>query len=107
MVYDSLRERMVLFGGMTSFLAPNTTITVSDETWVFDDFNWTRVVTPNTPPARRLAGAAYDPVRDRVVLFGGGHGTASLFDTWEFDGTTWNLIQAKIGRASCRERRCT
>jgi len=37
---------------------------------------------------------AYDPVRQRSVLFGGrysnGHGQTYLQDTWEWDGTRWS-----------------
>jgi hypothetical protein len=43
------------------------------------------------PPARYLAGAAYDPGRRVLVLFGGGNAAGmDLFrDTWEHDGTGW------------------
>ena len=36
-------------------------------------------------------GLAYDPVRQRTVLFGGASGTL-LDDTWEFDGQDWAQI---------------
>lgn len=86
MVYDSNRDRVVLFGGAvgTEFLS---------DTWVFEKGNWTEIETPNAPSARRFAGIAFDPVRDRVVLFGGGTGDTRFLDTWEFDGTTWTRIQ--------------
>jgi MYXO-CTERM domain-containing protein len=32
---------------------------------------------------------AYDSVRGRTVLFGGGNGADVLGDTWEWDGTAW------------------
>jgi hypothetical protein len=46
----------------------------------------------------RVAPAmAYDPVRQRVVLFGGRHGNGFrqyyLQDTWEWDGTAWHARQ--------------
>jgi len=42
------------------------------------------------PPPRYLTGVAYDRLRQRLVLFGGGTtGDALLGDTWEFDGVTW------------------
>lgn len=88
MVYDSNRDRIVLFGGAageTSF----------DDTWVFENGNWTRLAPPTSPPGRRFPGMAYDSVRDRVVLYGGGVTGGRLFDTWEFDGTTWRLIRAE------------
>jgi hypothetical protein len=93
MVYDSLRDRIVMFGGRTN----NSKLDLAD-TWVFKDGDWTQLNPPTSPPARLLAGAAYDPLRDRVVLFGGATITAdnktttSFHDTWEFDGTTWTQV---------------
>ena len=43
--------------------------------------------------------AATDPVRGRLVLYGGNDQTGTnLFDTWEFDGATWLL---RTPAASC------
>ena len=63
-----------------------------------------RSTPPTAPPVRELAGAAYDSVRDRIVLFGGSiRPTAPterlltetpLHDTWEFDGTNWTQVLA-------------
>ena len=36
---------------------------------------------------------AYDPMRGRIVMFGGVD-TAVLPDTWEFSGSTWTKIVA-------------
>lgn len=84
-VYDSNRNRVLLYGGAAGdeFLG---------DTWIFREGNWNQLDTPSAPPARRLAGMAFDPIRDKAVLFGGGVGESRFFDTWEFDGTTWNLI---------------
>jgi hypothetical protein len=42
------------------------------------------------PSARTGHAMAYDPVRERVVLFGGSLlGSACLADTWEWDGEFW------------------
>jgi hypothetical protein len=92
-VFDSIRNHVVLFGGHTATADAN-------DTWHFDGNDWIQVNTPNAPPARYLAGAAYDSTRDRVVIFGGTKTTISgttstataLYDTWEFDGTTWRQI---------------
>lgn len=93
MVYDSARDRIVMFGGRTN----NSKLDLGD-TWVFKNGDWTQLNPPSSPPARLLAGAAYDPIRDRVVLFGGatitadGKTTTPYHDTWEFDGTTWTQV---------------
>jgi len=46
-----------------------------------------RVQVPN---ARSNHSVAYDSVRKKIVVFGG-VGTATLSDTWEFDGLVWAL----------------
>ncbi|MEO8376344.1 MAG: kelch repeat-containing protein [Candidatus Sumerlaeota bacterium] len=82
MAYDSLRDRMVLFGGNGS--------AAHEDTYVSDNAtSWTQV-TSDGPPARATTALVYDAQRDRVVLFGGmGDNTIPLGDTWEFDGTVW------------------
>ena len=93
MVYDSARQRIVMFGGRTA----NNTKDLND-TWVFKNGDWTQIDTPNSPGGRVLAGGAYDPLRDRVVVFGGAtisadeKTTTPYHDTWEFDGTTWTKV---------------
>lgn len=44
---------------------------------------------PTQIPVRSNAAMAYDPIRKRLVLFGGNSGTDHRFDTWEWDGATW------------------
>ncbi|HVT05611.1 MAG TPA: hypothetical protein VHL58_19810 [Thermoanaerobaculia bacterium] len=92
MVYDSARSQEVLFGGTAGLDSDKKPVVLGD-TWVFHDQNWSQVNTPSSPPARSLAAAAYDPIRDRVILFGGFNGTTDIFDSWEFDGTTWRETQ--------------
>ena len=88
MVYDSKRDRIVLFGGRNGKTQLN-------DTWAYHDDDWTRLETADSPSVRLLPGAAYDAKRDRIVLFGGsqvsedGKTTTYLQDTWEFDGTNW------------------
>ena len=47
------------------------------------------------PPGRIGQGIAYDPLRRRIVLYGGAAQGAqtSLSDVWEFDGTSWHRIR--------------
>lgn len=86
MVFDAARGVTVLFGGDDLSGARN-------ETWEYDGTQWTRRF-PTLSPSPRIAFAmGYDPVRQRVVLFGGltYHGGSFLGDTWEYDGQTWTL----------------
>src|SRR4029079_16906750 len=93
MVWDSARKRIVMFGGRTA----NATIDLND-TWIYKDGDWTQLNPPSSPTPRVLAGAVYDPLRDRVVLFGGAQVSGDnktlngLHDTQGFDGTTWRQV---------------
>jgi len=92
MVFDTARQRVVLFGGKSG------TKELGD-TWIYRDDDWSKLDVPSSPQARQFPGMIYDPIRDRIVLFGGTYTVLSndgrtstptaLFDTWEFDGTTW------------------
>jgi hypothetical protein len=51
-----------------------------------------QVVGESGPDGRALGGVAYDPVRDRVVVYGG-YSLASnecQYDTWEWDEQGWH-----------------
>jgi hypothetical protein len=81
MTYDQGRKRTLLFG--QNPLGPSEI----HDTWLWDGEGWIQVA--DTGPSSALAQFAnYDPVRDKVVLFGGG--------TWEWDGTSW----AQVGSAN-------
>lgn len=43
------------------------------------------------PGGRAWGSMAYDPVRNRIVLFGGSNGQAQA-DTWLFDGQDWTRV---------------
>ena len=80
--YDRQRAVTVVFGGT------NGGADDLNDTWEYDG-TWR--VGGGVPPALQTkthSGTAYDPVRDRVVLFGGGKGMPSD-DTWEYDGAAW------------------
>ncbi len=76
-VFDAARGRSVLFGGYSGdYFAP------LGDTWTWDGARWRKEMSALSPPARLGAGGCYDPLRRRVVLFGG-RGTAAFADTWE------------------------
>lgn len=88
-VYDSRRDRLVLFGGGSD----------RPDTWEYDGERWTRFPGSN-PPARQAHLMVFDERRGRTVLFGGmgsaprGTRPPALADTWEFDGAAWVQLQA-------------
>ncbi len=81
--YDSLRNRMVVFGGSSNGAAN------LGDTWEWDGSTWTNPSPPVSPPVLAGAAMAYDSTRHVSVLFGGSTPTATSSDTWEWDGTTW------------------
>jgi hypothetical protein len=95
MIYDPVGDRVVLFGGRDD--AGNT----YSDTWQLSLAGtpaWSRLTTPAAPSARSHAAVVYDPLRQRVVLFGGRSPEgAPLRDTWFLplaEGATWVLADS-------------
>ncbi len=80
MVYDSLRGRVVLFGGSDGAGA------LLGDTWEWDGFQWTLVATTGPAPGSVGKAMAFDSSRGFTVLYSGS-GTSG--DTWEWDGAVW------------------
>jgi hypothetical protein len=91
MVYDSGRNRTVVFGGMGVTAAGANQPNMLGDTWEFDGQNWTQVSFPGPGP-RISAGAAYDTKRRRVVVFGGMDSAGFKGDTWSYDGREWKKL---------------
>ena len=103
LAYDESRNVTVLFGGQTggsagSSLAPN-------DTWEWDGTEWrlAQAASPmyyqtlTHPGARVWTAMAWDPMLEKVILFGGAgydnnNSSARLGDTWVWDGTSWEQI---------------
>jgi hypothetical protein len=83
MVYDSARRRLVLFGGYNVVAGRRTRF---GDTWEWDGKIWQQVSTSG-PSSRNGAAMTYDPIRQRVVLFGG-NGPSG--ETWTWDGKSWS-----------------
>lgn len=84
MVWDSVRQRVVLFGGQEDLA------TYHNDTWEWDGTRWIELQPAHRPPAREDHMMAFDSVRGRVVLFGGHDVNVRFFnDTWEWDGVDW------------------
>lgn len=93
LAFDSIRNRVILFGGCTGTTAFGCT--PNNETWEFDGATWTLLVPTVSPSARWLHGMAFDPLRGKVVMFGGLEANGQLDnDLWEWDGTTWTPAPA-------------
>src|SRR5690349_18796192 len=98
MVFDTTRNRVVMFGGRRAPVERDGAPSFLNDTWVYENENWRLIESAENPPARQTAGIAYDRVRDRVVLYGGNvladdrESFVTRYDTWEFDGSQWTLI---------------
>lgn len=97
LVYDEARKTLVLHGGQNA-TAGGAPINLTD-TWEFDGAAWADVTgTAAAPPGRGHAAMTYDPVRQKVVMLGGGPyfsptPPGSAFDDfWEWNGTQWSPI---------------
>ena len=83
-VFDPVRHRMIVFGGWVQWFGePNPYV---NDLWSLDldpPYAWTRMQATGTPPSVRWGHTAvYDPVRDRMIVFGG-EAFADLSDLWE------------------------
>jgi hypothetical protein len=93
LVYDGARENVVLFGGIGRI---GGVLTRLSDTWTWDGTDWTEQSPASSPPAR-TGPLAYDPTRERVVMFGGAGESGLLGDTWEWDGANWSERTPAIG----------
>jgi hypothetical protein len=101
MAYDSARRVHVMYGGFVPGQEPGGSGRPATETWDYDALarTWTLRST-NGPSARERFDLAFDPVRNRTVLFGGSLATAPTLadsyanDTWVWDGDagTWQQL---------------
>jgi hypothetical protein len=85
LVFDPIMENILLVGsGSDMFLG---------DVWAWDGTKWEEILTSNTP-VRSGHNVAYDPLRDRFVLFGGVDrpGGTALDDTWEWDRVQWLCV---------------
>jgi hypothetical protein len=98
-IYDPVRDRMVIFGG--------TAVSGrSNETWALSlggTPNWAPLEPAAPPPGEMyLQSAIYDPVGDRMVVFGGSNDSSFRRDTWMLDWTHATESVSPVGRDLAR-----
>jgi len=87
LTYDSARGAVLLYGGG-----------YHTDTWEWNGSYWLEHFGIANPGPRAGTCMAYDPVRDRTVLYGGStQGGNAATGTWEWDGTAWTQV-ATTGR---------
>lgn len=75
---------VIRFGGQERIRSKSTS-----DTWRWRDGAWTLLSPRTVPPARASHAMAFDSLRSRIVMFGGGAATSVLADTWEWNGADW------------------
>ncbi|HEY6380160.1 MAG TPA: kelch repeat-containing protein, partial [Candidatus Dormibacteraeota bacterium] len=90
-VYDAAHDQALLFGGLGQ----------TGSTWLWAHGAWTAPQPHGAPPDRSGAAAAYDPLAQRVLVFGGRQSDGTTpGDTWAWDGRSWSrLIGTGVGPA--------
>ena len=98
--FDAARKRLIMFGGYGRHY-PGDPFAYLDDVWQLSmaggGMHWNELNPIGTPPSGRLAGTAiYDPMRQRVVGFGGTVGAP--VDTWQLDlrgRPEWSTVQTQ------------
>jgi hypothetical protein len=87
-VYDSLGDRLILFGGVNDLVVYNDTWSLA----LSGSPAWARLLPSGGPPSPRgFLSGVYDGPGDRVVFFGGGTAYQSLADLWAL---AWGRVTA-------------
>lgn len=100
-VWDAKRHRMLVFGGMDAAYNRQNAVYAMD--YQAGGWNcWSQLTTAGTPPTGRYGTSAiYDPVGDRMLVFGGSDTSGyPRDDLWQLSlaGTpTWSQISAAGG----------
>ena len=93
MAYDSVHKRAILFGGYDGNGR-------DDETWSYDGATneWTMMTPSEKPSPRREPAMAFDPVNEKIVLFGGDDGSHNN-ETWIYDVNSdeWSKMNPSSG----------
>jgi hypothetical protein len=94
MVADTVRGRVVMFGGYENTVGSNRTL---GDTWEWEGESWSQKFV-SAPSRRGEHAMAFDAARGRTVLFGGLErqevSEEAIGDTWEWDGATWQLVSS-------------
>lgn len=86
MVYDPVRQEVIMFGGRR---ADNADL---NDTWIWNGTDWTERTPATVPAVRYNHKLAWDPSNQRVLMFGGQNATGWLEDLWSWDGTNWTEV---------------
>jgi hypothetical protein len=100
LVYDSVNQELLLFGGgHVAELDPNGKVVGYTGTWIFRDGDWLRLPAGAQPPPRMNTRMVADERNGVIVLFGGDGQSHFLADTWLYDMKTrsWRASKSPAG----------
>ncbi|MDO8652027.1 MAG: hypothetical protein Q7R66_07550 [Undibacterium sp.] len=93
--YDSLKQRMIVFGGIVSvksFISFFNNSNPFADTWEYTGGSWKQIYTAAAPNVNRDSKVIYDKKRNVAVLTTPQYGGDNI-ETWEFNGTEWAQIK--------------
>ena len=93
MVYDESVNKVILFGGGFQDIS---SYTYYGDTWIYDPIAniWSEVFPQQHPTARSSSSMIYDPLNQKIILFGGVDISDNwMADTWIFDSRTQEWTQ--------------
>ncbi len=107
MAYDPVAGRVVLFGGAWWVWDPTGGILYEilyNDLWIYDGQanTWTQRFPANPPSPRSGAGLVYDPVADRLLLYGGRVSSGPVNETWAYDyaSNAWTNLTSSVAPPS-------
>ncbi len=104
MAYDSHRGVVVFFGGE---IGEDGEQAYFNDTQEYNGMSWKPISTAVKPPARSHHSMVYDPIRRKVILFGGGNRVddrhhVTLDDTWVYSSDGDNGFWEQMPRGEHR-----
>ncbi len=88
LAYDELRGRLVLFGGSYG----DNPWEYLNDTWEFDGSNWIEMSPALSPTGRHGSKLRWDPVGQRLILYGGMIDYTPLGSSWVYDAGEWSPL---------------
>jgi len=85
MAFDSIRGKVVMFGGINSAGA------YLGDTWEWNGSAWSMFASSG-PSSRFAHTMAFDAPSGKVLLFGGFAASLCVGDTWAWNGTLWTQV---------------
>jgi hypothetical protein len=94
-IYDTGRDRMIIFGGNPAFEPTTNRTFVWSRSFSPQWFSLDAIDNSDPIPPRALMASIYDPIRERMIVFGGKNGNVAYGDVWALSmapGSRWTRL---------------